>query len=126
MAKILIIEDDHSYLKTLRDRLTSEGYEVISAADGDEGLKKAFEEHPDTLIVDINLPKMNGMVLINKLRHDDWGETVPVILLTNLTATDDIVNGVLEGKPSYYLLKSETTLSDLVSKIQEIITPTSS
>lgn len=115
---VLIIEDDQSLLKILSHTLTRENITVLEALDGETGLKKAFEEHPDLILLDIVLPKMDGLTVLKNVRNDEWGKNVPVITLTNL---GDIktVSEVLEIGASDYLIKSEWKLEDLVRKVKE-------
>lgn len=118
--RVLVVEDDKNIASQLQERFDVEGFDSLFADNGIKGLELALKEHPDVIILDIMLPGINGMVLLNKLRYDSWGETAPVILYSNKNPDDDMVQSVLDNKPSYYLLKSNTSLDDLVSKIKEI------
>jgi DNA-binding response OmpR family regulator len=122
--KILVIEeveDDASIQKMLHIKFTQEGFRVLDARDGEEGLKIALSEHPDLILLDIIMPKMDGLTMMKKLREaDEWGKNVPVILLTNKNVNDDeVVKGVADNKPTYYLHKSNYTPNELVKKIRE-------
>ena len=119
--KILIVEDEMSQRKALVDKFTREGFEVVSARDGEEGLSVALTEKPDIILLDIVMPKMDGMTMLKKLRHEnEWGKSVPVILLTNLSADDDkIMKGVTEDLPAYYLVKSNWAINDVVEKVKD-------
>ena len=90
MKKILIIEDELAYVRVLRDSLEPT-YEVSDAQDGEEGLTMAIKEKPDLILLDIRMPKMDGMTVLREIRKDAYGKTAKVILLTNLEANDDIV-----------------------------------
>ena len=122
--KILVIEeveDDTSLRKVLRDKFKLEGFNVLEARDGEEGLATALHEHPDLILLDIIMPKMDGITMMKKLRQqDEWGKNVPIILLTNLSANDEKINqAVADNMPAYYLVKSNYTIEDLVDKIRE-------
>lgn len=118
--KILIIEDEDVMLKTLTEKFTNEKFEVLTAQDGENGLKIALDHRPDIILLDIILPRMDGMTMLNKLRHTNaWGEKVPVVLLTNLNADDEIMKGVIENEPAFFLLKSNWTLEGVVKKVNE-------
>lgn len=124
MAKILVIEaveDDTSLRNVLRDKLSLEGFSVLEAKDGEEGLAVALKEQPDLILLDILMPKMDGITMMKKLRQtNEWGKKVPIILLTNLSADDEKINqAVAENEPAYYLTKSNYTISDLIAKIRE-------
>lgn len=117
---IALVEDDEVMSKTLGEELEEEGFSVIKAFDGAEGLKMALAKQPDMVLLDIVMPKMDGMTMIKKLRASgDYGKAVPVILLTNLNADDKIMSGVVEDEPSYYLVKSKFSLADVVAKVKK-------
>ena len=121
MKKILVIEDEFSYLKLLEIELQSHGYEVIKANDGRKGLELAKKLHPDLILLDIRMPEMDGMTVLQELRKDEYGRTAKVILLTNLEPSDDMIKNVIIGKPSYYFVKSDIKLSDLLEKVAELL-----
>ena len=122
--KILVIEaveDDTSLRKALHDKFALEGFRVLEAGDGEEGLSIALREHPDLIVLDILLPKIDGITMMKKLRAGkEWGQKVPIILLTNLSADDDRINqAIADNEPAYYLVKSDLAINDLVDKIKE-------
>lgn len=121
MKKILVIEDEPSYQKLLHNQLTEDGYEVIEAKEGKEGLSLAKLEHPDLILLDIKMPGMNGLIMLDELRKDSYGNSAKVIILTNLEPDDKILRTVLVDKPSYYLMKSDIQLTDLLKKIKDIL-----
>ncbi len=122
--KLLVIEeveDDASLRKVLHDKFSIEGFAVLQANDGESGLEIALREHPDLVVLDIVMPKMDGLTMMQKLRESgEWGKRVPIILLTNLNAdSDEIMKAVANNEPAYYLVKSNWTINDLVEKIRE-------
>ncbi len=121
---VLIVEDEEAYAKSTHDRMVNEGYKVTVCRDGEAGLQSALADHPDIILLDLNLPKITGMNVINRLRHDPWGENVPVIIITNLNPSDELMTGVLVNQPSYYLLKDQTTLNDMAEKVKGILQQT--
>jgi CheY-like chemotaxis protein len=121
MAKILIVEDDEIIYKMYQKLLQNHGYDVKIATDGEEGLKIALEEHPDLVLLDIRMPKMDGMTMMHKLREDVWGKKASIIILTNLDATDERLAGVVSDQPSYYLIKANNPPDKLLEKVQEIL-----
>lgn len=121
MARILIIEDDSILLSMYQKLLTNHGYEVSTAMDGDVGLKAALDGHPDLILLDIRMPRMNGMDVLHKLRFDQWGKSVNIIILTNLDASDAILKGIVEDKPTYYLVKANNPPEKVLEKISEVI-----
>jgi CheY-like chemotaxis protein len=82
----------------------------------------ALGKHPDLILLDLIMPEMDGMTALKKIREDAWGEKVPVIILTNLSATDEqLVEDMVTHKPIYYLIKSDWNLRDVVAKIEKIL-----
>ena len=116
MATILFIEDERNLQKTFRDLLEDEGYEMISALDGEEGLKKA-EEKPDLILLDLILPKLHGFKVLEELKDKEETKDIPVIILTNLEGTDD-VQKALEMGVTTYLVKSDYELGEVLDKIE--------
>ncbi len=120
MKKILIIEDELAYVRLLRDNL-AQAYEVLAAQDGEKGLDVAKKEKPDLILLDIRMPKMDGMTVLEELRKDPYGKSAKVILLTNLEANEKIIAQVTKDLPTYYFVKSDIKLSDLIDKIRELL-----
>jgi DNA-binding response OmpR family regulator len=121
MNKILIVEDELAYMKLLQDQLVRQGYTVIQASDGKKGLDLAMSQHPDLILLDVRMPVMDGMKMLEELRKDTYGKTVKVIFLTNLEPNDDTIKNVIDGQPSYYLVKSDIQLSQLLEKVRELL-----
>jgi CheY-like chemotaxis protein len=119
--KILIIEDNESYLTILNQKFSIEKYEVITAQDGPEGIQKVTYSQPDIVLIDLLLPKMNGIEVIEKIRQSDKGKTLPLIILTNINPDDEILQKIMENKPAYYLIKPEVTLDDITEKIKNVL-----
>src|SRR3989344_1050708 len=107
MKKILVVEDELAYLKLLNSQLTEKGYTVIEAINGKIGLEKAKKENPDLILLDIRMPVMDGMAMLDLLRKEEAGKTTTVIILTNLEPDDKILGEVVRDQPSYYFVKSD-------------------
>lgn len=118
--KILIAEDERPMLRALTDTFENEGFNVFGAEDGEEGLKIAFKEHPDVILIDLLMPKMDGMTMLKKIREDEWGKDVPVIILTNLSDVDKIAETVENGI-SHYLVKTDWSLEEIVKKVKKLL-----
>lgn len=116
--KILVAEDDLSYLNVCVDVFKDEGFEVITAKNGEEGLKMALSEHPDLILADIAMPVMDGLTMLKKLREDEWGKYVDVILLTNLDDTGKIAEAAEKGAFDY-LVKKDWSMEELVKKVKK-------
>lgn len=117
MKKILIVEDEVALLQVLTEKLKKENFEVLQARNGQEGLQQAFSLHPDLILLDIIMPVMDGMTMLVKLRIDEWGKSVPVIILTNLSNEQKVAESLQQGVYDY-LVKSDWMLEDLVQKIK--------
>lgn len=116
--KILLVEDEEAIRTVLADKLRREGFQVIEGKDGEEGLSLSLREHPDLILLDIVMPKMDGLTVLKKLREDEWGKEVKVILLTNLSDVDKVAEA-LHGGSYNYLVKSDWKIEDVVKKVKE-------
>lgn len=117
---VLIVEDEESMRKILTDELEREGFTAIETKDGVEGLESALSNHPDIILIDILLPKLDGLEMLKKIREDKWGKDVPVLLLTNLGDMDKISEAVQIGITGY-LVKSDWKLEDVVKKVRDAL-----
>lgn len=113
-AKILIIEDEEELIEGLRLNLTFEGYEVISAENGEAGLKLATNETPDLILLDIMLPKIDGLEVCRELRLRHI--TVPIIMLTAKSEEIDKVVGLEIGADDY--ITKPFSLKELLARIK--------
>lgn len=103
--KILTVDDDKLLRESLSAMLRSAGHQVYEAADGQQGLAIALAEHPDLIISDIRMPELDGMAMVERIREDEWGKQVPVIILTN-DETTDAINEALQSGVTVYLSKT--------------------
>lgn len=117
---ILVIEDEKSLREALDIKLTKNNFTVLDAENGKIGLELALLEHPDLIILDIKMPQMDGLHMLEKLREGVWGKTVPVIILTNVTSDNEQINKeITKYEPTFYFIKSDLKLEDLIEKIKE-------
>lgn len=116
--KILIVEDETPLRVAVSDILTFEGFEVFQAKNGEEGLAMALGEHPDLILLDLMMPVMDGLTMLEKLRENkEWGKTAAVILLTNINDPEKVAMATEAG--SYdFLVKSDWNIEDVVKKIK--------
>ena len=119
--KILVVEDEEVINKIYADELRDQGFSVLTALNGIDGLELALREKPDLILLDILMPGMDGLTVMSKLREKDlYGKNVPIILLTNLSASEErIMQAITKNEPAYYLVKSDWSLEDVVEKIRE-------
>jgi len=120
MKKILFIEDEQSLQKTFGDVLKKEGYKIISALDGEMGLRLVKSEKPDLVLLDLVLPKLHGLEVLEKIKKDPEIKNTPVIILTNIEGAKD-VEKALELGATTYLVKTSYALEDIINKIKKTI-----
>ncbi len=120
---ILIVEDERALLGVYAEQLTGEGFSVLKASNGQEGLDLAIKEKPDLILTDILMPVMDGLTMVQKIRKgNSWGHSVPIILLTNLTVDEEKIKEIVtQNQPVYYFSKSTFTLQNMVEKIESSI-----
>lgn len=115
---ILIVEDEAPLLKALSAKFKHEGYATLEARDGEEGLETALSQKPDMILLDIVMPKMDGLTMLEMLRKDAWGKDVPVMLLTNLNDPIKVADAIKEGVYDY-LVKTNWKLEDVLEKVAQ-------
>jgi len=120
MEKILFIEDEAALQKTFGDVLSAEGFQVVSAIDGEIGLRLAESEKPNLIILDLILPKLHGLEVLKGLKENKETKNIPVIILTNLGDMENIEKA-LELGATTYMVKSDYTLDDVVEKVKKAI-----
>ncbi len=120
MKKVLFIEDEFTLQKAVSETLGKAGYDVIQAIDGETGLKLAFREKPDLILLDIILPKMDGFEVLQKLKSEKDTKDIPVIILTNLAGSEDVEKSLNLGATTY-LVKSDHSVEDILAKIKQTI-----
>ena len=119
---ILIVEDEKSIRDAVVTVLQANGFLPIEAKNGIDGVELALSKHPDLILLDLIMPEMDGMTALTKIRKDSWGATVPVIILTNLSANNEqLVEDMVTHTPMHYLVKSDWKIHDVVKKIEEIL-----
>jgi len=101
MKKIIVVDDEKDILNLVKRILTRGGFEVITALDGKEGLAKVYSEAPDLMILDINMPEMDGWEVCQKIRGDPLYKHLPIIMLTVRRTKEDQVKGLDLGGDEY-------------------------
>lgn len=121
MRTVLIIEDDTILLEMYKDAFEKNEFSVSTAIDGEEGLKRALQDKPDLVLLDLALPKMTGTAVLEKLRDDEWGKQASIIVLTNLNVDGELLNKIIENRPAYCLMKVGVTPEEVIAKAKEIV-----
>jgi DNA-binding response OmpR family regulator len=120
MTKIAIIEDDPVISQMYRMKFEADGFEVQLANNGDRGVHMVEQESPDIILMDLQMPEMDGATALAKIRKADWGKDVPVIILTNLgeeEAPKEIRNLGIHS----YIVKAELTPRQVVQRVKEAL-----
>ena len=118
--KVLIVDDDSFLSGIYATKLELEGFEVITAHDGEEGLKKAAEEIPAIILLDVLMPKLDGFETLKRLKIDPLAKDIPVIMLTNLGQKEDIEQALQDGAVDY-LIKAHFVPAEAVDKIKSVL-----
>lgn len=120
MTKILIVEDEGPIRDLYRAKLALSGYDVQTAANGQEGLERAESFLPDLILLDIRMPHMSGDEMLTKLREQDWGSEMRVIILTNLSK-DEAPSVLRFLGVDRYIVKAHHTPSQIVDVVSEVL-----
>jgi DNA-binding response OmpR family regulator len=116
MAKIAIIEDESAIRRMYALKLKFSDFEVCEATDGEHGLKVIEEHRPDLILLDIRMPKMSGDEMLRELRATDWGEKIPVIILTNISK-DEAPRTLWHLGITDFIIKANSTPQKVVESV---------
>jgi CheY-like chemotaxis protein len=117
--QILIIEDETSLLHALAEQFQQAQFTVVTAVDGEVAWQLIQKQHPDFVVLDILMPKMNGFNLLNRIRQTPWGRDLPVMLLSNIS-DEPRANEIAKTDPyCTYFTKSNLTIEDVISKAKQ-------
>lgn len=120
MKKVLFIEDESGLQDAVTQALASADLEVISALDGEAGVRMARENIPDLILLDLILPKKRGEEVLKELKSDGATKSIPVVVLTNLEDTKQI-EALKKAGAIDYLVKANFTLASLQKKVEELL-----
>lgn len=119
MSKICVIDDHPENVFILQDRLEKAGFEIVTAYDGKTGLEKVREELPDLVLLDVMMPGISGFEVCRSITQDDLTKHIPVILLTALTSTEDLEDGLQAGAFDY--IKKPFNRAELLARIKSAL-----
>lgn len=117
---ILVVEDDKFLRELISQKLVKEGFNIESAIDGEEGVKKAKELKPSIILLDLILPGIGGFEVLSKLKEDPETSAIPVIVLSNLGQKEDVEKGLKLGAADY-LIKAYFTPGEIIEKVKTIL-----
>jgi len=120
MTKIVVAEDDKLISNSLCDALKTNGYEPFPAYDGEEAVAKAKEIKPDLILLDIMMPKLDGISVLWELKANPETSGTPVVVLTNIGDVETI-SKIIEAGAVDYLLKSDQSVDDIIQKVKDVL-----
>ena len=118
--KILVIEDDKFLRELIARKLSDDGFVIIEAMDGEEGIKKVKEEKPDLILLDLILPSIDGFEVLSQIKKDENLKSIPVIILSNFGQREEVEKGLKMGAVDY-LIKAHFTLGEIIEKMKNIL-----
>jgi len=115
--KILIVEDEQDMRRVIAAKCAEYGFSTLEATNGEEGLNRALKEHPDVILLDLEMPKMDGVEMLKELRKDEWGKDVPVVVLTNFKDSEKVADVLGAGAYDYVVKGGE--LEDIMKIVRQ-------
>ncbi len=120
--KILIIEDEKPVLRALIEKFSVEGFDVLQAENGEEGVASAEKNKPDAILLDLIMPVMTGLQALKAIREgSDYGKHVPIVILTNLDPNEKISEEVSLYEPSFYIIKADMKIEEVIRKVKDLL-----
>ena len=120
MTKILLVEDDPFLIDIYMTKLKSEGFDLLSAKDGEEALEKIEKDKPALIILDIVLPNIDGWQVLKQIKNIKGAEKIKILVLSNLGQKEEVEKGLRLGADKY-LIKSNFTPSQVVAELKELV-----
>lgn len=117
--RILVVEDEEAILEVVSQAMKRHGFEVSTANNGDSALEMAYSLHPDIIILDIMLPKMDGWEVCRRLKSEDETRNIPIIMLTARREDRDVVEGLNIGADDY--MKKPFSLVELIARVKALL-----
>ena len=118
--KIAVVEDDKVLSKALSDSLQMAGFDVLRAFDGEAGLDLVVTEKPDLVLLNILMPKIDGLIVMKRLKSNPETKDIPIIILTVLEKGEPVAEA-LENGVYEYLVKSDFKIEEIVDKVKEVV-----
>lgn len=118
MACILVVDDDSNAVRILKDKLTAAGYDVIPASNGVEGYAKAKSERPDLILLDIMMPEVDGITVLQRLKFDPQTDSIPVIIMT---AKGEKMENLAKMEGAVAYLTKPFVFSALLAEVQKCL-----
>lgn len=120
LKKILVVEDDKFLRELISKKLSNEGFSIVEAIDGEDGVKKIKEEKPDLILLDLILPNIDGFEVLAKAKADPSTSGIPVVILSNLGQDEEVQRGLKLGAVDY-LIKAYFTPAEIIEKVKAVL-----
>jgi len=120
MTKVLVVDDEPLLQDIYKKGLEKRGFTVCQASDGEEGIRKAREEKPDIILLDLMMPKMDGLAALRQLKEGEETSKIPVIVLTNF-GQEEYIKNALDSGADDFILKFRITPEELGQRIKKIL-----
>lgn len=117
---VLLAEDDQALRELYAMALIKAGFEIVMAEDGEQAATFSLLQHPDVILLDIDMPHMNGHQAAEKIRSDSWGKTARIIFLTNHSDPSNVAHAVMQ-KPEEYIVKAHTPIAEIINLVRAAV-----
>lgn len=117
-GKILVVDDESQNVEVLRRLMTRRGYDVITALDGESALRSVLNDRPDLVLLDVNMPGIDGIEVCRRLKSDPKTRLIPVVLITALTASEDRIRGIEAGADDF--LSKPPVIAELEARVRSL------
>lgn len=121
MAKLLLVDDEEILVQMYKKKFEDEDFEVEAAYNGEQGLEKLTQYRPDLVLLDVTMPKVDGITVLKKIKSDPQMHSIQVMLLTNIAISKEEEESVINLGAAAYLLKADYVPKDIVEKVKTIL-----
>jgi DNA-binding response OmpR family regulator len=121
---ILLVEDDQSIRELYAVAFINAGLNIMMAENGKQGVEFALSHHPDLVLLDIDMPILNGHQAAEKIRQDEWGKTARILFLTNHTDAQNVAHAIMQ-KPEDYIVKANVPIKEVINQVRTALYGTS-
>lgn len=117
---VLLVEDDQALRELYAMALIRAGFDILMAENGEQGVALALKHQPNLILLDIDMPIMNGHQAAEKLRQDSWGKTARIIFLTNHSDAQNVAHAIMQ-KPEDYIVKANVPIQEMINQVRVAI-----
>ena len=114
---VLLVEDDQALRELYATALIKAGFDIKMAENGEQGAMVALAQHPDLILLDIDMPIMNGHEAAQRIRQDSWGKDARIIFLTNHSDAQNVAHAIMQ-KPEDYIVKANVPIKDMINQVR--------